>query len=75
MAQFKRYEALAKTGDAEAIYNLGVMYADGCGVVPDKKRSAELYKKAADAGHKHAIGKLKEFLGFLAMRYCLHDFN
>jgi len=40
----------AKQGDAEAQVNLGMMYANGEGVVRDDKQAAFCFRKAAEQG-------------------------
>ena len=44
------FEDLAKKGDIEAQYNLGVMYYNGYGVRQDYKKAIEWYEKAATQG-------------------------
>ena len=41
----------AEQGDAQAQYNLGVLYANGMGVDKDFTKAVELYKKAAEQGY------------------------
>lgn len=48
----------ARTGSAEAMYRLALMYASGAGVAVDAKRSLELMKSAASLGHKDAQNAL-----------------
>lgn len=50
--------SLAKSGDAEAQNNLGLLYANGEGVAQDIKQAAEWYRKAAAQGHAEAQVKL-----------------
>ena len=42
--------ARAEQGDAEAQYNLGVMYATGAGVPQDNGEAVRWYRLAADQG-------------------------
>ncbi len=42
--------ATAEQGDAEAQYDLGVMYANGHGVAQDYEEAAQLYRAAAEQG-------------------------
>ena len=44
------YEKAAEQGDAEAQYNLGVMYENGQGVDVNYKKAIEWYEKAAEQG-------------------------
>lgn len=64
LAQGKTAEALAAveksagTNDREAFDFLGWFYDEGRGVVIDKTRAATLYRRAAEAGQKHAQWRL-----------------
>jgi TPR repeat protein len=49
---------LADRGDAEAQFNLGVMYANGRGVPQDDWAAASWYRKAADQGNALAQNNL-----------------
>ena len=54
---------LAKQGNADAQYNLGVMYENGHGVPRDDKIAVELYRFAAEQGHakaQHNLGQMYE---------------
>lgn len=44
----KIFTRLAKKGVREAQFNLGLMFADGCGVDRDFKKAAKWYAKSAD---------------------------
>ena len=48
---------LAKNGDAEAQYNLGVMYDNGLGVLQDYKEAFHWYRLATEQGYTE--GKIK----------------
>ena len=48
------YCSAAKSGDADALYALGWMYANGRGVSIDKSIASQLYKMAALQGHNGA---------------------
>jgi TPR repeat protein len=50
----KTWAALAKQGDAEAQYNLGVMYANGDGGRKDLPAALKWFRVAASAGHAQA---------------------
>lgn len=52
---------LDETGDAEAQYQMGLVYENGSGVKQDHAAAAEWYRKAAEQGHAIA----QYFLGFL----------
>ncbi|MBI5436034.1 MAG: sel1 repeat family protein [Nitrosomonadales bacterium] len=47
----KLYTPLAKKGNAEAQYNLGVMYRTGRGVPQDYKEARKWYRLAAEQGN------------------------
>ena len=49
-AAFKLYSKVAEQGDADAQFNLGVMYANGEGVAEDDKQAVYWYTKAAEQG-------------------------
>ena len=48
----------AEQGDAEAQYQLGLIYLEGSGVKKDLKVGAEWIQKAAAQGHSEALKKL-----------------
>ena len=48
------FEDLAKKGDIDAQYNLGLMYDNGYGVKQDYKKAFEWYEKAAKQGYANA---------------------
>ena len=54
MDSFKETKAKAEKGDAEAQVNLGLMYANGSGVVKDEAEAVKWYRKAADQGDEDA---------------------
>lgn len=47
---YEEWLPLAELGDAEAQYNLGVMYDEGAGRAVDLTLAAEWYQKAAEQG-------------------------
>lgn len=49
-AAFDEWRPLAELGDAEAQYNLGVMYDEGTSVEQDLGKAADWYRKAAEQG-------------------------
>ena len=51
---FKRCLKAAEQGDADAQFNLGVMYEQGNGVKKDYTQAAKWYRKAAEQGHADA---------------------
>ena len=55
---FKEWKPLAQQGDADAQYNLGVMYDKGHGVIQDYKEAVRLYRRAAEQGHASAQSNL-----------------
>ena len=52
------FYALAKEGDADAQYNVGLIYANGKGVKQDMAQAMEWYEKAAKAGQGDAAYNL-----------------
>ena len=48
---FNGFKKKAETGDADAIYQLALCYADGTGVFRDDHQAERLYRKAAELGH------------------------
>ena len=64
-AAMAEFESLAEAGEAEAQYQLGVMYAEGHGVTVDNVEAVAWYRRAAeqgmpdaqyDLGHSYAAG-------------------
>ena len=53
-AAFDEWLPLAELGDAEAQYNLGVMFDQGASVEQDLSRAASWYRKAAEQGFMDA---------------------
>jgi uncharacterized protein len=51
---FANCEIHAKQGDANAQYNLGVMYHKGEGTTQDYREALKWYEKAAEQGHASA---------------------
>jgi uncharacterized protein len=49
-----RWEKAADSGDADALYHLGLMYERGLGVVQDTARAQVLFQQAAQLDHAHA---------------------
>lgn len=49
-AAFEEWQPLAELGDAEAQYNLGVMFDEGASVEQDLAQAARWYRKAAEQG-------------------------
>jgi len=56
--ELKVWRPLAEQGDAEAQYNLGVMYERGLGVSRDYIKSVKWYRKAAEQGYAKAESSL-----------------
>ena len=48
------WEPLAKSGDAAAQFNLGILYRRGLGVAPDNRRAIGWFERAAVGGHATA---------------------
>ena len=57
--EFDKQLKAAEQGNANAQYNLGVMYANGDGVTKDAVKAVEWYQKAAAQGYADAIQRLK----------------
>jgi hypothetical protein len=53
-AAYNEWLPLAELGDAEAQYNLGVLYDEGAGVEKDLSSAADWYRKAAEQGFMDA---------------------
>lgn len=51
---YQEFKASADAGQAEAEFDLGVMYAQGLGVLRDLNAAASWYRKAADQGNAEA---------------------
>ena len=59
----KWYRKAAEQGSAKAQYNLGVMYAEGTGVLKNDAKAVKWYRKAADQGDATAqlhLGELNQ---------------
>ncbi|MCT7481583.1 tetratricopeptide repeat protein [Aliarcobacter cryaerophilus] len=56
---FTIFEDLAKKGDVEAQFELGMMYANGEGVRQDFKIAKEWYGKACDGGNQNGCDNYK----------------
>ena len=54
----KEWKPLAENGDADAQYNLGIMYRKGEGVPQDYKEAVRLYRLAAEQGLADAQNNL-----------------
>ena len=62
LSDFEKYSELAKSGDADAMYQLGIMYLKGDGVVIDEKKGLELIDRAGKAGSVEAAEYLVDYL-------------
>src|SRR4030067_815197 len=54
----EKFRGPAESGNAQAQYNIGVMYFTGSGVQEDYVKAAEWYGKAAENGHSDAKAAL-----------------
>ncbi len=54
----KEWRPLAEQGDADAQFNLGIMYDNGQGVPEDDREAVRWYRLAADQGHAAAQNNL-----------------
>tara|TARA_A100001037_G_scaffold254594_1_gene239762 strand:+ start:39 stop:530 length:492 start_codon:yes stop_codon:yes gene_type:complete len=59
----REWTPLGKQGDADAQYNLGVMYTNGKGVPRDNKTAVKWYRLAAEQGIVDAQGNLGVMYG------------
>jgi len=60
----QEWKPLAEAGNADAQYNLGVMYENGQGVPQDYKEAVKWYRLAAEQGHAKAqtnLGLMYEY--------------
>lgn len=55
---FGWYEKAAASGNADAVFELGICYEEGEGTPPDPRKAQELYEKAAESGHVEAQFRL-----------------
>ena len=53
-AKFAVTMAHAEAGDASAMYDVGLFYAEGTGVAADARETVKWYTRAAEAGHTDA---------------------
>ena len=60
---FKEFAALAEQGDADAQFNLALMYKDGQEVPQDYKQAVRWYTKAAEQGAVRAQSNLGTMYG------------
>ena len=68
------YCQAARSGDAEALFNLGWMYANGRGLPRDYDTAASLFTRAAALGHAQAAKVLTLFRqGQVSLPECLRD--
>lgn len=54
------YRRAAEQGNADGMYGLGHLYANGDGVAQDNEQAVHWYTRAAEAGHDHAMLTLAE---------------
>jgi len=54
----KLFRQAADKGNAQAQYNLGIMYKNGQGVKRDDKEAVKWFQRAADQGHAKAQSNL-----------------
>lgn len=52
------WEALAERGNAEANFNLGILYEDGLGVPKDAARALQYFERSAEGGNQRAQYRL-----------------
>ena len=51
---FSLFDKLANQGNADAQYNLGIMYENGLGVIKNETQAVYWYQKAANQGYANA---------------------
>ena len=54
---------LANSGDADAMYQLGLMYESGDNTMQNMPIALNRYRQAADKGHEKATEKLEQLSG------------
>ena len=72
----REWTPLAEQGDADAQYNLGLMYDQGWGVSQDYRTAVKWYTLAAEQGDAYAQTNLKEIKSRLVAKgidECLFD--
>lgn len=57
---FDFYRKAADQGNADGMYGLGNMYANGDGIEQNDEQAVHWYTRAAEAGHDHAVVVLAE---------------
>ena len=62
---------LANSGDADAMYQLGLMYESGDGMMQNTPIALNRFRQAADKGHE----KAKEKLHRLSLKYKLAPYT
>lgn len=58
---FEKCQQLARTGDVEAVWQLGCRYENGDGVRKNTVKALTYYKRAAEKKHKKACAKMAAF--------------
>jgi len=59
-AAFNEWKPIAEGGDANAQFNIGLMYFDGKGVPQDYEQAVDWFKRAANQGYAKAEKNLGE---------------
>ena len=67
----KDVRKLANSGDTDAMYQLGLMYESGDGMMQNTPIALNRFRQAADKGHE----KAKEKLGQLSAKYRLAPYT
>src|SRR5262245_19742723 len=60
--RIEEYRAAADRGSVDAMFNLGVLHAEGRGTLRDDVRAVEWYRAAAERGHAAAMYNLATML-------------
>ena len=63
-SEFKFTKRMAETGDKASQYNLGILYANGKGVLQDYKEAVKWYRMSAEQGHDDAQKNLVMMYNF-----------
>jgi TPR repeat protein len=75
-AALNLWTPMARRGDAEAQYRIGLLYEQGTGLPQNPDQAARLYGRAAAQGHWRALWRIKKAAkaGGAVAQLCLGDF-
>ena len=57
---FKCFQRAAEKGSGHALYEMGQLYLNGRGVLQDKDKARDLFRRSAEQGYPSAVQILKE---------------